>query len=31
MLTTEVLIADHKEEEKLTATGAGHGGMGGAY
>jgi len=26
MLTTEVLIADYKEEEKMTATGASHGG-----
>jgi chaperonin GroEL len=26
MLTTEVLIAEHKEEEKMTATGASHGG-----
>jgi chaperonin GroEL len=31
MLTTEVLIAEHKEEEKMTATGASHGGMGGTY
>jgi len=30
MLTTEVLIADIKDEEQLTAAGAG-GGMGGAY
>src|ERR1700681_1119480 len=30
MLTTEVLIADAKEEEKMVAVGAG-GGMGGAY
>ena len=32
MLTTEVLIADFKEEEKKVAAGAGHGGgMGGMY
>jgi chaperonin GroEL len=31
MLTTEVLIADYKEEEKMTATGASHGGMAGGY
>jgi chaperonin GroEL len=32
MLTTEVLIADFKEEEKTGAAGAGHGGgMGGSY
>src|SRR5271163_3659988 len=32
MLTTEVLIADAKEEEKMAAVGAGHGGgMGGMY
>jgi len=30
MLTTEVLIADAKEEEKMVAAGAGSG-MGGAY
>jgi hypothetical protein len=30
MLTTEVLIADFKEEEKVVAAGAG-GGMGGTY
>jgi hypothetical protein len=30
MLTTEVLIADLKEEEKMAAVGAG-GGMGGTY
>src|SRR5689334_23421596 len=31
MLTTEVLIADLKGEEKMAAAGAGHGGMGGMY
>ncbi|MGH9572480.1 MAG: chaperonin GroEL [Candidatus Acidiferrales bacterium] len=32
MLTTEVLIADYKEEEKMAAVGAGYGGgMGGSY
>jgi chaperonin GroEL len=31
MLTTEVLIADFKGEEKGVAAGAGHGGMGGMY
>jgi hypothetical protein len=32
MLTTEVLIADIKEEEEMAAVGAGHGGgMGGMY
>jgi chaperonin GroEL len=32
MLTTEVLIAEHKEEENMAAAGAGHGGgMGGMY
>ena len=32
MLTTEVLVADIKEEEKHAAAGAGHGGgMGGMY
>src|SRR6202790_3613237 len=31
MLTTEVLIADIKEEEQMAAAGAGHGGMGGMY
>ena len=31
MLTTEVLIADIKEEEEMAAVGAGHGGMGGTY
>jgi hypothetical protein len=31
MLTTEVLIADLKEEGKMVAAGAGHGGMGGMY
>ncbi len=31
MLTTEVLIADLKDEEQMTAAGAGHGGMGGMY
>jgi chaperonin GroEL len=31
MLTTEVLIADIKEEEKMAAVGAGPGGMGGMY
>jgi chaperonin GroEL len=31
MLTTEVLIADLKGEEKVAAAGAGHGGMGGMY
>jgi chaperonin GroEL len=32
MLTTEVLIADFKDEEKMAAVGAGHGGgMGGMY
>jgi chaperonin GroEL len=32
MLTTEVLIADFKEEEQMAAAGAGHGGgMGGMY
>jgi chaperonin GroEL len=31
MLTTEVLVADMKEEEKKAAAGAGHGGMGGMY
>jgi chaperonin GroEL len=29
MLTTEVLVADIKEEEHKAAVGAGHGGMGG--
>ena len=31
MLTTEVLIAHLKGEEKMAAAGAGHGGMGGMY
>jgi chaperonin GroEL len=32
MLTTEVLIADIKEEEQMAAVGAGHsGGVGGMY
>jgi chaperonin GroEL len=31
MLTTEVLIAELKGEEKMAAAGAGHGGMGGMY
>jgi hypothetical protein len=32
MLTTEVLVADIKDEERSTAAGAGHGGnMGGMY
>jgi chaperonin GroEL len=31
MLTTEVLIADIKDEEQMSAAGAGHGGMGGMY
>src|SRR5579864_3704124 len=31
MLTTEVLVADIKEEEHKAAVGAGHGGMGGMY
>ena len=31
MLTTEVLIAEIKEEEQMAAAGAGHGGMGGMY
>src|SRR3984893_2135847 len=31
MLTTEVLIADIKEEEQMAVAGAGHGGMGGMY
>jgi chaperonin GroEL len=31
MLTTEVLIADIKEDEEKAAVGAGHGGMGGMY
>ena len=31
MLTTEVLIADIKEEDEAAAVGAGHGGMGGMY
>jgi hypothetical protein len=32
MLTTEVLIADLKEEETMAVAGAGHGGgMGGTY
>jgi chaperonin GroEL len=31
MLTTEVLIADIKEDEEAAAVGAGHGGMGGMY
>ena len=31
MLTTEVLIADIKDEEQMAAAGAGHGGMGGMY
>jgi hypothetical protein len=32
MLTTEVLVADIKDEEIRTAAGAGHGGnMGGMY
>jgi chaperonin GroEL len=31
MLTTEVLIADIKEDEKTAAVGAGRGGMGGMY
>jgi chaperonin GroEL len=31
MLTTEVLIAELKGEEKMVAAGAGHGGMGGMY
>ena len=31
MLTTEALVADIRGEEKLAATGAGHGGMGGMY
>jgi len=31
MLTTEVLIADTKEEEQMTAVAAGHGSMAGAY
>jgi chaperonin GroEL len=31
MLTTEVLIADFKEEEKRVAAGAGYGGMSGSY
>jgi chaperonin GroEL len=31
MLTTEVLIADIKEEEQMAAVGAGPGGMGGMY
>jgi hypothetical protein len=32
MLTTEVLIADLKGEEKMVAAGAGYGGgMGGSY
>ncbi len=32
MLTTEALVADFKEEEKMATVGAGHGGrMGGMY
>ncbi|MGA7853471.1 MAG: hypothetical protein WCA15_09105 [Candidatus Acidiferrales bacterium] len=31
MLTTEVLIADIKEDEETPAVGAAHGGMGGMY
>jgi chaperonin GroEL len=31
MLTTEVLIADYKGEEKVAAAGPGYGGMGGSY
>jgi chaperonin GroEL len=31
MLTTEVLIADSKDEEHMAVAGAGHGGMGGMY
>jgi hypothetical protein len=31
MLTTEVLIADYKGEEKAAAAGQGYGGMGGSY
>jgi chaperonin GroEL len=31
MLTTEVLIADIKDEEQVAAVGAGHGSMGGMY
>jgi chaperonin GroEL len=31
MLTTEVLIADIKDEEQMAVAGAGHGGMGGMY
>src|ERR1700730_15802837 len=31
MLTTEVLIADIKNEEQMAVAGAGHGGMGGMY
>jgi chaperonin GroEL len=31
MLTTEVLIADYKGEEKAAAAGPGYGGMGGSY
>jgi chaperonin GroEL len=31
MLTTEVLIADIKDEEHMATAGAGHGGMGGMY
>jgi chaperonin GroEL len=31
MLTTEVLIADSKDEEQMAVAGAGHGGMGGMY
>jgi chaperonin GroEL len=31
MLTTEVLIADIKDEQQIAAAGAGHGGMGGMY
>jgi len=31
MLTTEVLIADIKDEEQMAVAGAGQGGMGGMY
>jgi chaperonin GroEL len=31
MLTTEVLIADIKDEEQMAVAGAGHGGTGGMY
>jgi hypothetical protein len=31
MLTTEVLIADIKDEEHMATAGASHGGMGGMY